>query len=90
MPSQCINSICKFDKHAYKFLLIQHRFYVVREDSEEVGGIQEVCNHDEIQAEQCATLVHYKGKCVVKNGGLKEITIMGEILAEAGLTVEIN
>ena len=49
-----------------------------------------VCNHEALQAEQCATLVHYKGKCVVKNGGLKELTIMGEILAEGGLTVEIN
>ncbi len=49
-----------------------------------------VCNHDEIQAEQCATLVHHKGKCAVKNGELKELTIMGEILADSGLTVEIN
>ncbi|MDG1475732.1 MAG: ATP-dependent Clp protease adaptor ClpS [Vicingaceae bacterium] len=49
-----------------------------------------VCNHDAIQAEQCATLVHHTGKCAVKKGELKELTIMGEILADSGLTVEIN
>ena len=26
------------------------------------------CNHDSIQAEQCAHIVHYKGKCAVKEG----------------------
>ncbi len=49
-----------------------------------------VCDHDAIQAEQCATLVHYTGKCGVKKGELKELTIMGEILADSGLTVEVN
>lgn len=49
-----------------------------------------VCNHDAIQAEQCATLVHYTGKCAVKKGEFKELSIMLEILAEGGLTVEIN
>lgn len=49
-----------------------------------------VCNHDAIQAEQCATLVHYTGKCAVKKGEFKELSIMSEILADGGLTVEIN
>ncbi|PCJ22918.1 MAG: hypothetical protein COA97_12710 [Flavobacteriales bacterium] len=49
-----------------------------------------VCKHDAIQAEQCAMLVHYTGKCSVKNGEFKELTLMGEILADSGLTVEIN
>ncbi len=49
-----------------------------------------VCDHDAIQAEQCATLVHYTGKCAVKKGELKELSIMGEILADSGLTVEVN
>ena len=48
------------------------------------------CDHDAIQAEQCATLVHFTGKCAVKNGVYKELSIMGEILADGGLTVEIN
>ena len=27
-----------------------------------------VCNHTPEQAEQCSIIVHYKGKCAVKNG----------------------
>lgn len=49
-----------------------------------------VCNHDTIQAEQCATLVHYKGKCAVKSGSLDELKVVSEILSDNGLTVEIN
>jgi ATP-dependent Clp protease adaptor protein ClpS len=49
-----------------------------------------VCNHEAIQAEQCATLVHYTGKCAVKKGELDYLQNLGEILADNGLTVEIN
>lgn len=48
------------------------------------------CNHDAVQAEQCALLVHYKGKCSVKRGAIKELKLISEILSENGLTVEIN
>lgn len=48
------------------------------------------CDHDAIQAEQCAVLVHYKGKCAVKQGEWEELIIISEILADAGLTVEIQ
>ena len=31
------------------------------------------CGHDYIQAEQCATLVHYTGKCAVKQGPINKL-----------------
>lgn len=49
-----------------------------------------VCDHDSIQAEQCAILVHYAGKCAVKKGTYHELEIISDILADNGLTVEIN
>lgn len=49
-----------------------------------------VCNHDVLQAEQCAFLVHYKGKCAVKQGSYQNLKSMSDMLADAGLTVEIN
>lgn len=49
-----------------------------------------VCDHNLLQAEQCAYLVHYKGKCDVKKGAFDELKTMSEILGDAGLTVEIN
>lgn len=48
-----------------------------------------VCNHDEIQAEQCALLVHYKGKCTVKTGSFDELKPQCTQLLEAGLSAEI-
>lgn len=48
-----------------------------------------VCNHEELQAEQCALLVHYKGKCIVKTGSLDELVPQCSSLLEAGLSAEI-
>lgn len=48
-----------------------------------------VCKHDELQAEQCALLVHYKGKCTVKTGSLDELKPQCSALLEAGLSAEI-
>ena len=48
-----------------------------------------VCQHDELQAEQCAILVHYKGKCGVKTGSFDELKPQCSSLLEAGLSAEI-
>ena len=48
-----------------------------------------VCNHDAIQAEQCALIVHYKGKCTVKTGSMDELTPSCLQLLDAGLSAEI-
>ncbi|MFC6877905.1 ATP-dependent Clp protease adaptor ClpS [Flavobacterium myungsuense] len=48
-----------------------------------------VCNHTAIQAEQCAILVHYKGKCTVKTGSFEELKPQCTQLLEAGLSAEI-
>jgi ATP-dependent Clp protease adaptor protein ClpS len=49
-----------------------------------------VCNHDPIQAEQCTYLVHYSGKCVVKQGTFKKLRPMCEALLDRGLTAKIE
>ena len=49
-----------------------------------------VCKHDSIQAEQCAMLVHYKGRCSIKKGDFKELKIIHQTLSENGLTVEVD
>lgn len=49
-----------------------------------------VCNHEALQAEQCALLVHYKGKCTVKSGSFKELVPMCSALLDAGLSAEIE
>ncbi|NHM07684.1 ATP-dependent Clp protease adaptor ClpS [Flavobacterium sp. CYK-4] len=48
-----------------------------------------VCDHTAEQAEQCAILVHYKGKCTVKTGAYDELKPQCTQLLEAGLSAEI-
>lgn len=48
-----------------------------------------VCDHTTEQAEQCAMLVHYKGKCTVKTGLLDDLKPRCSMLLEAGLSAEI-
>jgi len=47
------------------------------------------CDHSAEQAEQCAILVHYKGKCTVKTGAYKDLKPRCSMLLEAGLSAEI-
>lgn len=48
-----------------------------------------VCQHTAEQAEQCAILVHYKGKCTVKTGSLDKLKPQYSSLLDAGLSAEI-
>ncbi|TDS54592.1 ATP-dependent Clp protease adaptor ClpS [Myroides indicus] len=48
-----------------------------------------VCDHSAEQAEQCAILVHYTGKCTVKTGEFKVLKPQCLQLLDAGLSAEI-
>lgn len=50
----------------------------------------DVCEHDHLQAENCAWLTHYRGKCAVKNGSLDDIKPRYEEMTNRQLTVEIK
>ncbi|MDO9275074.1 MAG: ATP-dependent Clp protease adaptor ClpS [Lutibacter sp.] len=49
----------------------------------------EICEHTAEQAEQCALLVHYKGKCAVKTGEYDELKPRCTQLLTRGLSAEI-
>jgi ATP-dependent Clp protease adaptor protein ClpS len=49
-----------------------------------------ICKHDELQAEQCAMLVHYKGKAVVKNGSLEEMKVICQALCDCELSAVVE
>lgn len=55
-----------------------------------IVSLMEVCDHDPLQAEQCAWLVHYKGKCSVKRGSFKTLRPQCEALCERGLSADIQ
>jgi ATP-dependent Clp protease adaptor protein ClpS len=50
----------------------------------------EVCNHTFEQSEQLSLIVHYKGKAIVKTGGIDELKPMKEALVERGLSAVIE
>lgn len=48
-----------------------------------------VCDHEPEQAEQCALIIHYNGKCTVKTGVLSKLKPQCSQLLDAGLSAEI-
>lgn len=49
-----------------------------------------VCGHEATQAEQCALLVHFKGKCTVMSGAYDDLEPKCSKLLSADLTAEIE
>ncbi len=54
-----------------------------------IATLIRVCKHTPEQAEQCTWLIHYKGKCAVKNGSYDELKPMCEAICEAGIDARI-
>ncbi|OYU97165.1 MAG: hypothetical protein CFE21_02420 [Bacteroidetes bacterium B1(2017)] len=50
----------------------------------------DICSHDELQAEQCALLVHFKGKAVVKKGSLNEMQTICQALCDRDLSAVVE
>ena len=48
------------------------------------------CDHAKEQAEQCALIVHNKGKCDIKHGSFEKLKPVCEALLEHGLTAKIE
>ncbi|MFN8775952.1 MAG: ATP-dependent Clp protease adaptor ClpS [Flavobacteriales bacterium] len=55
-----------------------------------IESLVSICRHDPLQAEQCALIVHYKGKCAVKNGTFDDLEPMCTALLDRGLTAAIE
>lgn len=54
-----------------------------------INTLIRVCKHTQEQAEQCTMLIHYKGKCAVKNGSFDYLKPMREAICEAGIDARI-
>ena len=55
-----------------------------------MNTLVEVCDHSLTQAEQCATITHYKGKCEVRTGVLKEMKELRYKLISKGLKATVD
>lgn len=50
----------------------------------------EICEHEEIQAEQCTMLIHYKGRCSVKRADYETLEPLCTALLHKGLSAKIE
>jgi ATP-dependent Clp protease adaptor protein ClpS len=55
-----------------------------------INALIEVCQHEPPQAEQCALIAHYKGKCGLKTGSAEELSPEMIALQHRGLSVELH
>lgn len=55
-----------------------------------IETLMELCDHSNIQAEQCAWIIHNNGKCDVKRGSYTDLEPICTALLERGLTAEIE
>lgn len=54
-----------------------------------INTLIKICKHTQEQAEQCTMLIHYKGKCTVKNGNFESLKPMRDAICEAGIDARI-
>lgn len=55
-----------------------------------IETLVEVCGHDLQQAEQCAWIAHFKGKCAVRSGTFHELKPLFDEMSVRDLTVSID
>ena len=54
-----------------------------------INTLMRVCKHSQEQAEQCTWIIHYRGKCAVKNGSFLELKPMRDSICHAGIDARI-
>lgn len=54
-----------------------------------IQSLVEICKHDMTQAENCAFIAHYNGKCQVKKGTVNDLRPIYVEMTNRQITVEI-
>lgn len=55
-----------------------------------ISCLVKYCGHGFVQAEQCAYIIHYNGKCSVKGGSFDSLKPICEALLDQGLSATIE
>ena len=55
-----------------------------------IESLVNICAHDSLQAEQCALIIHHKGKCGVKKGSFDDLRPQAEALIDRGIQATID
>ena len=54
-----------------------------------IDTLIKVCGHTPEQAEQCTWIIHYKGKCIVKEGTREKLKPMRDAICERGINASV-
>jgi ATP-dependent Clp protease adaptor protein ClpS len=55
-----------------------------------IESLMEVCGHTYEQAEQCAFIIHFKGKYAVKNGDYETLKPMCDAITERSINATVE
>lgn len=55
-----------------------------------IETLMDICGHSAEQAEQCAFIIHYKGKYAVKNGTYEELKPKCDAITDRGIGATIE
>jgi len=55
-----------------------------------IKSLVDICGHDPIQAEQCAYIIHFQGKCQVSHGPEELMSERHLALIQRGLTATLH
>jgi len=55
-----------------------------------IQSLVEICRHSQEQAEQCAYIIHFKGKYAVQQGAKRTLSPMREQLVDRGINATIE
>src|ERR1700761_4060264 len=55
-----------------------------------IESLVDICGHETLQAEQCALIIHHKGKCGVKRGSFDDLRPQAEGLIDRGIKATID
>ncbi|WP_026999353.1 ATP-dependent Clp protease adaptor ClpS [Eisenibacter elegans] len=75
-------------------VLEEHELIVFNDDvntfDHVIQTLMEVCDHTPEQAEQCTLIIHYKGKCSVKQGAFEKLKPMRDAICDRGISAEVS
>ena len=88
----------EFSPHEDKELLVdeEHPFHLIVWNDEVntfewvIETLMEICKHSYEQAEQCAYIIHYKGKYSVKEGGYEDLKPMCDAITDRGINATVE
>lgn len=55
-----------------------------------IDALIDICQHNTLQAEQCTMIIHFKGKCSVKQGKYEQLRSMKEEFIKIELDATID